>query len=345
MTKSKIDSVRYYYAVVRKGLAYIRETRNRDPSGQASLMLLKDCAAERGIQIESFVDGTYLFTKDGKTWVAGVSVEKASTAWLCSNKYATFEYLKKYGFHHMPRYRRYSLATIEEAREDFRTRGNAVVVKPSRQTYGGTGVTPNIKSMGQLNKAIFNSLVYDSDFLMEDFVEGENYRVLCYKDKVLSVIHRIPAHVTGDGTNSIKRLIDLENERRAKDQGPSRLYPIEIDGEVRQTLLNKGLSLGHVPAEGERVVVRTVCNFHAGGTEADVTNMTHPDVLRDCQNIMGILDVTVGGIDIITRDITRPLGEAGGKINEVNTSPGLDGHGQDAIEVIVEGLYEVGNGH
>jgi len=344
MTKSKIDSVRYYYAVVRKGLAYIKETHNRDLSGQASLMMLKECAEERGIQVEGFVDGTYLFTKGGKTWVAGVSVERASTAWLCSNKYATFEYLRKYGFDHVPRYRRYSLDTVE-AREDFRTRGNAVVVKPSRQTYGGTGVTPNIKSMRQLNKAIFDSLVYDSDFLMEDFVEGENYRVLCYRDKVLNVAHRIPAHIIGDGKNSIKRLIEMENRTRAKDQSPSRLYPIEIDGEVRQTLLNKGLSLGHVPAEGERVQVRTVCNFHAGGSFADVTHMICPEVMRDCQRIMGILDVAVGGIDLITKDITRPLGEVGGKINEVNTSPGLDGHGIDAIRTIVEGLYDAGNGH
>jgi cyanophycin synthetase len=341
LTKGKIDSIRYYYAMARKGLAYISHTKKNAASEEPTMAMMKSCAREKGIQVENFVDDTYIYRYGDRSKLVWTPIEeKASTAWLCSNKYATFEYLKMHGFQHLPRYRRYSLATINEARQDFRTRGNPVVIKPSRHTYGGTGVTANIRTERQLNKAIFNALVYNSDFLMEDFIEGENYRVLCYRDEVLSVSHRTPASVIGDGKSSIRKLIELENERRTTGPDPTKLYPIKIDHELKQTLLNRGLSLNHVPAAGEEVYVRTLSNHQAGGDRRDATDMIHPDVVKDCLEIMRIMDINLGGIDIITKDISKPLAESGGKINEVNTDPGLYGHGRAAVMKVVEGLFE-----
>ena len=175
MTKGRTDSIRHNYATVRKGLAYLSEVKTR-PTRSPSLEMMKECALEQGIEVEDFVDGAYLYRKGNETKIVGPSLDNGATVWLCSNKYATFEFLKKYGFMQVPRYQRYSLETINEARQDFVQRNRPVVVKPSSQTYGGTGVTANIKSMRELNKAIFNSLVYDRNFMMEDFIEGENFR-------------------------------------------------------------------------------------------------------------------------------------------------------------------------
>gem|GEM_PF-2570377 len=341
MSKGTFDPIRYYYAMVRKGLAYMSQTKSDKSSEEPTMAMMKSCALEKGVHVENFVDGAYMYRYgDRSKLVWSPSEEKTTTTWLCSNKYATFEYLKMHGFHHLPRYRRYSLATVNEARKDFRTRGNPVVIKPSRQTFGGTGVTANIRSERQLNKAIFNALVYDSDFLMEDFIEGENYRILCYRDKLLSVSHRTPAAVTGDGKSSIRKLIEIENERRVSGPDPTKLYPIKIDAELKHTLFSKGMSLKHVPADGEVVYVRTLSNHQAGGDRKDATDLIHPDVVKDCQDIMKIMDVRLGGIDIITKDISKPLSESGGKVNEVNTDPGLYGHGRPTVMRVVEHLME-----
>lgn len=326
MAKGTMDSVRYYYAMFRKGVEYLSNNEKTSSEESPSIEILKDCANELGIGVEKFVDGTYEFKSGDRSKLIGASMEKGSALWLCSNKYATFEILKKHGFGQVPPYQRYSLATIKEARQDFVMRNKAVVIKPSRQTYGGTGVTVNIRSMNQLNKAIFNSLIYGDNFLMEDFIVGDNFRILLYKDRMLSAIHRAPANVKGDGRSNIRQLIDKENERRARDQNMFRLNPILIDNDVKQTLHDKRLSFRYVPAEDEVVYVRTVCNHHAGGETRDVTSIVHPDIVRDCRNIMKIMDVTLGGIDVITKDISKPLAEAGGVINEVNTGPSLDIH-------------------
>jgi D-alanine-D-alanine ligase-like ATP-grasp enzyme len=55
---------------------------------------------------------------------------------------------------------------------------------------------------------------------------------------------------------------------------------------------------------------------------------------------MSIMCVTLGGIDIITKDITKPLDETGGVINEVNTSAGLPIRNKDAIFNILNLMFE-----
>ena len=342
MTKGTTDSIRFYYAMLRKGLEVLSSMDGNSSTESSSSRIIKDCAKELGIEVEDLVDGAFEL-KSGKTTklIATLgTIEKGSANWLCSNKYATFEILRKYGFQQVPYYKRYSLETIEEARQDFITRRKPVVIKPSRGTYGGTGVTANIKSVKQLNKAIFNSLVYHSNYLMEDFVEGDNFRISLFNDRVLNAVQRLPANVKGDGVNNIKHLIEMENERRAKDRSIFRLNPILIDNEVKQTLRNENMSLKYIPEKDEMVFVRTICNHHAGGEIRDVTNMVHQDIMRDCRSIMKIMGVTLGGIDIITKDISKSLAETGGTINEVNTDPALDIHGKDATIDLLNLLFE-----
>ncbi len=166
MTKGRIDSIRFYYAMMRKGLEVLSNVdKHFSIKESSSNEILKECASELGIGVEELVDGAFELKSGNITkLIAGLlTIENGSANWLCSNKYAAFEILKKYGFQYLPYYQRYSLATINEARQDFLKRKKAVVIKPSRATYGGTGVTANIQSLKQLNKAIFNSLTYGNN--------------------------------------------------------------------------------------------------------------------------------------------------------------------------------------
>jgi cyanophycin synthetase len=294
--------------------------------------------------VEELADGAYEFKLGDLTRRIRrgpiLDLENAFTYWLCGNKYATYEILRKYGFKKVPYYRRYSLGTIREARRDFTTRKRAVVIKPCFGTSRGKGVTVDIRDVRKLNGAIYNSLMYDGTFLMEDFIEGGNFRILFYKDRMLDAFQRVPANVKGDGINNIKSLIRIENERRVKQQSPIPLYPIEIDDDVKRCLHRQDISLKSVPEKDEVVYVRTAINYRTGGEMKDVKTMVHEDIVSDCRSIMKIMDITLGGIDIITRNIDRPLAETGGAINEVNTSPGLIVHDNDVIKNILNLMFE-----
>ena len=350
MTKETTDNILYfYYIMMNKWKELAIETISSSNVNKSSSTenrsdkILKECANELGIKVEELVDGAYELKSGNVTRriKGSASLEITFANWLCGNKYATFEILRKNGFHHLPHYQRYSFDTIKEAREDFLKRNRAVVIKPCSRTSGGLAVTVNIQTIKDLNRAIFISLRHDDRYLMEDFIEGDDFRLLFFKDRMLDAIQRIPAHVKGDGASNMRDLIGIENERRAKEPGTYRLHPILLDNEVKQTLLNMKISLNYVPAKDEIVYVKTTCNYHAG--TRDIAALVHPEIMRECQKIMKIMDITIGGIDIITKDIKKPLAETGGVINEVNTCAALFIHNKAAIRNLLNLMFENNN--
>ena len=339
-----------FYAIMHKGKVLKRRIRPLSimeeglSKANPTIKALKDSADELGIKVEDLVDDAYEFKLGNVTRRICLGpvfdLENAFTYWLCGNKYATFEILSKYGFHQVPNYERYSLATIKDARHDFSMRNKSVVIKPCFGTSRGKGVTVDIRSMKELNRAIYNSLMYDSNYLMEDFIEGDHFRILFFKDRMLDAFQRIPANVIGDGVNNLRNLIRVENDRRVREKNDLPLYPIVIDNDVKQCLHNKKISLNHVPEKDERVYVRTAINYMAGGETKNVKSIVHEDIISDCRNIMRIMDVTLGGIDVITKNIGKPLAETGGAINEVNTSPGLFVHDREVIRNVLNLMFE-----
>lgn len=334
------------YAALHKARALKRRLASSSrkksaPKLTPSIRVLKETAPELGIIVEDLADEAYEFKLGDLTRRVRrgpiFDLENAFTFWLCGNKFATYELLRKYGFQQVPNYARYSLATIKEARNDFLARNKAVVIKPCSGTSGGKGVTADIRRMSKLNKAIYNSLMYDGTFLMEDFIEGNHFRILLFKDRVVHSFQRIPASVNGDGTNNLKELIRIENEVRVKGDW---LYPIVIDTDVKQCLLNKNISLNYVPRKDEVVYVKTTANFSAGGTIKSIEGVIHEDIIRDCRRIMKIMDIKLGGIDIITKSIEKPLIETGGAINEVNTSPGLPTREKEKVRAILNLMFD-----
>jgi hypothetical protein len=54
--------------------------------------------------------------------------------------------------------------------------------------------------------------MYDRNYLVEDFIEGDHFRILFCKGNMLGATKRIPANVKADGINSLKKLIHLDSQ-------------------------------------------------------------------------------------------------------------------------------------
>lgn len=52
--------------------------------------------------------------------------------------------------------------------------------------------------------------------ILEEYVVGQEYRFYVLEEKVLAVLNRIPANVTGDGVNNLSELIKIKNKERKK---------------------------------------------------------------------------------------------------------------------------------
>ncbi len=215
-----------------------------------------------------------------------------------------------------------SLKNEEEAIKFF-NEYKEIVIKPSQQ-LGGIGVTLLPKNKEQVINA-YNSAYKVSKgkglnkVIGETFIEGENYRFLVLGKRVIGIVRRKSAFVTGNGKYSIEQLIKTKNVQRKKNL----LKPILIDNEVNQRLENYGFNLEYIPKENEEVILRYNCNLTTGGTTQECFDQAHQYYKDIAINAVHAIGTQFGGVDIITPDITKPAKCA---VNEINYNPGLRLH-------------------
>ena len=211
-----------------------------------------------------------------------------------------------------------------------------VVIKPAQQ-LGGIGITLLPKNKRQVERAFKHaySKSKSSDtvkVLGEEFLQGENYRLLVVGDSVVGVVRRKAAFVIGNGKNTLKELIEEKNIERKKEL----LKPILIDNEAKLRLENLKINLKYTPKQDEEVILRYNCNLTTGGSTQECSKETHQYYKDLAINAVKAIGTQFGGVDIITPDITKPA-KCG--VNEINYNPGLRLHYKvdkgDSVKVAV----------
>ncbi|NTV05388.1 MAG: ATP-grasp domain-containing protein [Chlorobiaceae bacterium] len=210
------------------------------------------------------------------------------------------------------------------------------VVKPLF-SGGGRGVTAGIRSMTELEAAFTHAKKYTKDAIMvEQFVSGDDHRLMVIDGKLFAAIRREPSTVTGDGRSTIVQLLDVVNSSRSENMMKSRyLRPIAADDVLEQHLSKQGVDLDSILPSGRRITLRSNANLSTGGVCIDVTERVHPHVKEMAETIARTLGLVTVGIDYITTDIERPWKEVGSLI-EANKTPSLDvmiAAGQDPVMV------------
>ena len=104
-----------------------------------------------------------------------------------------------------------------------------IVLKPN-QNYGGKGVSILPRTEEDVLKSYEFAKTNDKlgIVLAEEYIHGDNYRALVLGDRVISFIKRIPAHVIGNGLDTIAILIQNANTLRKEKL----LMSIDIDKNV-----------------------------------------------------------------------------------------------------------------
>ncbi|KAA6439796.1 cyanophycin synthetase [Dyadobacter flavalbus] len=201
-----------------------------------------------------------------------------------------------------------------------------LVIKPLDGNQG-KGVTTNITSTEAAVNAFARAKAYSDDVIVEEYIEGMDYRLLVVDGKLVAAARRTPACVTGDGESTIRELINIVNsDPRRGDGHQNILTRIVVDNAVRSHLNSQGLSLDSVPLPGKQVMISTAANLSKGGTSEDVTDELHPDLARMAERIAKIVGLDICGIDLIAKDINQPVAASGAAVVEVNASPGFRMH-------------------
>ena len=162
----------------------------------------------------------------------------------------------------------------------------------------------------------------NSVVLIEEFINGKDFRLIVVGNKVSAVMERIPAHVVGNGVSSISQLITkFNNNPLIGERYEKPLCKIVVNGEVKRNLKKQNKKLTYVPQEKETVFVRQNANISTGGIGKDVTETIGRDIKDIAIKAAKAIGMVITGVDIICEDPSKKP-----YVLELNDTPGIDIH-------------------
>ncbi len=204
--------------------------------------------------------------------------------------------------------------------------GYPLVIKPINGNHG-RGITININNWEDALSAYNAAKEISRSVIVERFVTGDDYRLLVIDYKLVAAAKRTPAHVIGNGQDSIQTLINAVNADPRRGYGHENvLTMIKVNEMTKKIIKSKNYTLETVLEKDEVLHLKDTANLSTGGTATDVTDMVHPENIFMAERISKVIGLDICGIDIITTDISKPLRETAGAVLEVNAGPGFRMH-------------------
>ena len=312
-----------------------------------STQVILDAATKKGINVQ-VVSKRFQLVKltlgNIELYIKGTSlpVNSQPACFIANNKYLTKSVLRS---NDLPTPKSWLVKTAKEATKVVREKCLfPCVLKPSKGAHGH-GVYANIESFEELNEVL--PLIFakpgKKNVLVEEYVKGKDYRLLVVGDKVSAVMERIPAHVVGDGKNSIKKLIDIFNSSPMVGKRYEKpLCKIIYNGEIGRNLKKQNKKLSDIPNKNETVVLRQNANISTGGIGKDVTDEVGSELKKIAIKAAKAIGIAITGVDIIYDEVSKKS-----YILELNDTPGIDihhfpvyGKPRDVAHDIVEYLFK-----
>ena len=288
-------------------------------SSKDNFQRLVQKAKELGIKIKEIFPEKKIVAleKGGKTkylWGSSLPLNNVVGVRLAKYKNITKLILKKLGISTPPGV---FCRSFSQAKEKIKKReiNYPLVAKPNEAALGER-VFVGIENEKELETAVKIIQEKYQDFILEEVVEGDDFRILVLDGKVAAACKRIPPVVIGDGISDLRSLIKKYNEKREKK--------VKADEEVKRNLRKQGVSLNSIIPRGEKIILRRNANVFTGGMVEDVTEKIHPYFKNLAIKIVNELGLRIGGVDVITKDISSwPIDYW---VTEVNGLPSFDIH-------------------
>ncbi|WP_454063817.1 N-acetylglutaminylglutamine synthetase [Candidatus Nitrospira salsa] len=311
--------------------AFAVKTRNRineklfsGPSPDRRLnpyaVIIVNEARRRGIDV-AVLDveaGYFKLTFGGRSVTCRESLSELTSAIAmsrCADKTLTLRLLKDAGLS-VPAQ---MMADGRKKNHEFLRQYQSIVVKPLMGEQGN-GVSVDVSKKKEMDTAISHAGTFGDDVILEQYVKGEDLRIVLINYQVVAAAIRRPPRITGTGKHTVAQLIERQSQRRERLTGGESRIP--LDRETKRCVKESGYRLADVLPKGKAMAVRKTANLHTGGTIHDVTEKIHPDLAAAAVIGAKALSIPVVGFDFIVPNISKP----DYVIIEANERPGLANH-------------------
>ncbi|HEM3724720.1 TPA: bifunctional glutamate--cysteine ligase GshA/glutathione synthetase GshB [Streptococcus suis] len=228
---------------------------------------------------------------------------------------------------------------------------SAIVVKPKSTNFGlGISIFQEPASLVDYEKALDIAFSEDSHVLVEEFVAGTEYRFFVLDGKCEAVLLRVAANVVGDGSSTIRELVDQKNQDPLR--GRDHRSPLEIInlGDIELLMLEQqGYTPDTVLPEGVQAFLRGNSNISTGGDSIDMTDQMDQSYKQLAADMATAMGAWACGVDLIIPDRAKPASkdEPNCTCIELNFNPAMylhtytyAGPGQSITPKILRKLFK-----
>ncbi|MGN6150379.1 MAG: cyanophycin synthetase [Lysobacteraceae bacterium] len=227
--------------------------------------------------------------------------------------------------------------------------GYPVVTKPYNGNHG-RGISIRLTNEAEVVEGFLKAQAISRSVIVETYLEGDDHRLLVVNGELVAATKRTPGHVVGDGTHSIRELVEIVNRDPRRGVGHEKvLTRIELDAQAEMMMTRAGVDADTVPEAGRIIYLRSTANLSTGGTATDVTDIIHPDNREMAVRAIKAIGLDVGGVDFLSTNIAESYKTIGGGICEVNAAPGFrmhvapsEGKPRDVAGPVIDMLFPPG---
>ena len=326
-----------------EALRPLRRRVDRKYLGPSTAAIVNAAEARKIPQIRLLDDGNLVQLGYGaamrRIWTAETDQTSAIAETISRDKDLTKELISSVG---VPVPEGREVDSAEDAGDAAEDIGFPVVVKPTDGNHG-RGVFIDLMNREEVAKAYAIATEEGSGVLVERSIQGIEHRLLIVGGKLVAANRSDLITVTGDGKSTVLELIASQVNTDPR-RGITELHPlsiIKIDTAAKMELERQKLDADSVPVKGREVLIQRNAN-HA----FDCTDEVHPDTAAVASLAARVVGLDIAGIDLVCKDVSKPLAEQGGAIVEVNAGPSLLMHIKPGIgkprpvgQAIVDNLF------
>ena len=305
-------------------LARFSDDRTKAVSGRSELIWEE--AVRRGIRMQQIVMfGKYLEqyrARIGGRWIYFQSIPvpywlpQRGYAWI-DDKFKLARRLKAAG---VSAPQAGHAATWRGTEKAFNALEKPVIIKP-RSGSRGRHTTTNIQTLAELRTAYDLARQIAPSLVIEEHLFGSVYRATVIDSKLVGFFRADPPRITGDGTHSIRELIEIQNAAKHE-----KLQNIQVTDDVTSFIARKGYTIESVIPAGTVLDLTAKTGRFFGGYTKEMLPEVHPKMHEIFKKAGETVEASIVGFDLIIPDPTQDPDTQRWGIIEANSMPFIDLH-------------------